>query len=214
VLTSIRPLTRLAVLALTTVAPAIANAGTIITGTFTGTSTNTQIFTPPFGNFDGTAASGSFRLDLTGCVAFPPQPQSCQAFSGSAPENSKSYLKLTTIEGDAKFFGPEVLAVVANTPTSQSLTLNFAFQDPYSNTSLTLVGAPNAFLHGTDFSHLFPGAIDLGQSSLSYQLGRDYRGSVKLSSLTVALVPEPGAWLLLATMTGATLTLRRRTKAR
>ena len=58
---------------------------------------------------------------------------------------------------------------MTNAATSQLLTINFAFMDPYSSAYLRIAGHENAFIHGVDFSRLYPGKIDLGGSSLDYQ---------------------------------------------
>ena len=182
-----------------------ANATRVLTGTFAGTSTGTQIFQFPFGNFDNTPASGTFRIDLTGCSdssfgnpAFGPN---CGGYSGPF-ESPNTYLTLTTAEGTVRFGSPDYLAKLTNSPTSQKLDVNFSFMDPYSYNDLILVGLANAFVHGVDFSRLYPGKIDLGASSLNYQDGRNYRGQVSLTSLQFTNVPEPSSWIALATMMG------------
>lgn len=183
-----------------------ASATRVLTGTFAGTSTKTQITSFPFGNFDNTPASGKFRIDLTGCGDFsfgnPGLGPNCGGYSGPF-DSPNTYLTLTTTQGTVRFGSPDYLAKVANSPSSQTLGVNFSFMDPYSSSDLNLVGLTNAFIHGVDFSKLYPGTIDRGASSLRYQDGRSYRGQVTFTSLQFTNVPEPSSWIVLATMMGA-----------
>lgn len=181
-----------------------AGATEVLSGTFAGTSTNTQIFQGPGGNFDGTPASGSFRIDLVGCVDYAsagyPAPN-CGGNSGPY-DHPTTYLRLNTAEGTVVFRDPGYLAQLTNDANSQTLSINFVFMAPYSYTAFSLVGPVDAFIHGNDFSHVFGGRVDLGASSLEYQDGRSYRGAVTLTSLTVNSVPEPASWVVMAALLG------------
>ncbi len=191
----------------------------LVTGTFTGTAFNSLIFAPPpgGGNFDGTKVTGSFRIDLTGCTdqSFGNPFIGPNCGGSSFPfDNPNTFIKINSVKGLAYFHLPEYISQLTNTATSQILTTNFAFMDPYSSAFLTIAGGPNAFIKSLDFSTLHAGTIDLAGSSLSFQAGRSYRSQVALTSLRFDSVPESGSLLALATMLGAGVaTLRARRAA-
>lgn len=189
--------TLVAVMMMTGLNPTSVSAVAALSGTFAGTAVNSQNYTPPFGNFDGSTVTGSFLLDLSGCVvSVGPGPS-----TGGCDAAVSSFLKPVVPGGVTDFGQPDTFVQVTNTASMQRLSIVFGYMNPYTSADLELVGGVNAFINGSDYSSLHAGAIDLTRSALVLRGGRSYGTGVALNSFAidqaVAGVPEASLWSML-----------------
>lgn len=202
----------LALCAVMLAAPA-AEAAPLFSGSYTGLGT-TLLFGQTFPGTTITRLNdptgGTFSLDVTSClpVAYPPASAACGVSSTalSIAFNAQG-LNYT-------FSAPAGLVSVQNTATSQVITLLAGFTAAASQASLTLAGAPNAFVNGTDFQTLHVGTVDLANSSFQVYGGRTFQSSGALTSVTFDNVPEPSSVSLLASLAVLGIAIRAGTRRR
>ena len=180
-----------------------AHATPVITGSYTGLSTEdvVQRSAPGLVTLTNVPVTGTFGFDLTGCaVQVDPMPNAGSCFDtlvAFITYNSPTFPSFTYNFGVPEGLG---LITVTNLQASQTVTFDAGYTNPYGSAILTLAGAPGAFIDGTDYQSLHPGTVNLAGSSLLVYGGRDFNAGVTLTSITINNVPEPTTATLLATL--------------
>jgi hypothetical protein len=183
-----------------------------VSGTFSGIASGSRIdaMSPHPSNFDGATVTGTFWLD-TSSLPPPYEQDATSSFTIFSP----LLMKLTfSVPGQATvaFNGSdgENALYLTNDSTGQVTWLLPDFSYPYWHAVLYLAGP---LFDGVDPKTLRPGPVDLSESWANFFAGRNFGGSLDLTSVqfdAASEVPEPETLGLLMAGLGLLAWMRRR----
>ena len=183
-----------AVLCATILAAASAQAAPVFSASFAGTAAER---TYPNNSYTNVPITGTFSFNASNC-----QPVSGGGIVSPSCSFGASDFSLAVssqyVSGSPLDLGG--LLSVINMPTAQTIQFTENYGDGTSESIILLVGPANGFLNGTDFQSLHPGPVNVGQSSIIINEGSSAQGTVALTSVTFAAIPEPASAPLLAAL--------------
>ena len=186
-------------------APHVATAAPILSGSFSALASIQVYQSGPSGpvSADNVPITGSFTADAARCTVGSP---GAQPGCNTPPQDLAITVNLPF--RSSTFSQPGGFISVQDNAGGQTLTLFAGYGFAFASAQLVLAGATDAFVDGTDYRSLHPGAVDVMNSYLLASGGREYGLTARLTSLSFTSVPEPASLALLSGLLAAAFALR------